>query len=218
MKQKYWRLLTEFLEKRGFIIHDVRPPASTAIWFSSNQANQSSLHTWLKFEYKPRLQVLTAHLGWSDPVVHEFCLDALKCDWPKGYEWLSEVGVIENPTLLLFNLASGCHWDLNGMPMNTETDFSLALEQLANTGLLKPVSSEDLLDLLLADSKPFAWSESNSAIRIAQIAGLVKKRRLDLSVLDECALSHLALIQADMFGLGSADLWIRSLRSRVMCS
>lgn len=218
MKKDYWASLETMLKKHGFAPNPQGQRNSETAWFVGTSASGQAVTTHLRFIFKPKLQVLTVHIGWHHEAAHAFCLEALKNDWPAGLTWLSEVGLLQAPCLLLFNLANHMGWPLAGLPIgpqavyqSAELRFSDALSQAQ----WNSVGAESLLDCYVADRKPFGWRDTNSAIRLAQIAGLVKSLERDCAVFDRCAADHLALIQSDMFNLGSATSWVQSLRSRL---
>lgn len=217
MKQENWSRLGHLLEK-----HEFRPDpscvhGSTAKWFVHAQPD-AEVAVSLRFVFKPKMRVLTAHLGWSHGPARDFCLQALQADWPRGFAWLKEAGVFETPCLSLFNLADHLGWRLGGMPVG---DVSAVCES-AETRLGAWLESRQwihqnaqaLLACYIADHAPFNWRGSNSAIRLAQIAGLIRHLGVNIAEFDQCATNHAALIETDMFGLGGAVDWAARLRVR----
>lgn len=177
---------------------------------------------YFRFTFKPKLRVLTAHVGWRHEAVHSFCLDAIKSAWHEGFAWLSEVGLIDAPCLQLFNLANYMGWPLAGVPVReSRQTYDNAFTHLGKTlsveGWVRS-NVESLLDIYISDHSPFGWRDGNAAIRIAEIAGLIHCLGRDMEILKRSSVNHLALIQADMFNLGSAEEWVTTLYSRALAT
>lgn len=218
MKNKQLDYLATILDELGFLQEQETNQDSSTSWFVS-PSDDKQVRTYLRFIYKPKLSVLTMHIGWRHEPTHNFCMDVLESEWPRGYLWLSEAGVILAPCLTIFNLAEYMGWSLGGIQLNATT--SIYKEEM---GHLKDVIKgtdwgsmhvKSLLTLYIEDRKPFGWRASNSAIRLAQIAGLCLSTGENRRVFDQCALAHAALIESDMFALGTASSWIASLQKRL---
>lgn len=165
------------------------------------------------------MQVLAAHWGWSHRGAREFCLEALRSDWKRGFAWLNEASVTQAPCLRMFNLAGYFKWSLGGMPVgevegvygSAESDFRKVLA----SGQWVVNDPASLLENFITDTSPFNWRVDNAALRLAEIGGLSKALGLGAAEFDRCAELHQQSIDAGMFGLGSSDAWITSLRKRL---
>lgn len=203
------------LEEHGFS-RDLSQRKDSAIGWFVCATPGVEVATYLRFVFKPKLRVLTAHLGWRHEATHNFCLAALESDWPGGFSWLSDAGVLGAPCLSLFNLADHMGWPLAGVPIGEPRSISdMRLGEAIAKGNWVNVDAKALLALYIEDEKPFGWRSSNSAIRLAQIAGLCVNKGRDSEIFERCAVTHSALIDADMFGLGAASEWIAALRTRL---
>lgn len=218
MKNDHWVSLESVLRKHGFCADSRAPHEPATSWFVGEPIGAEALTTHLRFVFKPKLHVLTAHVGWRHEATHRFCMEALRVDWLAGFNWLSEAGLIQSPCLLLFNLSNYMEWPLAGLPVGGSDAVRESSEgRLANAmsrAQWNGVSAQWLLDHYLSDQSPFNWGNANAALRIAHIAGLVTTLKSDISLFDRCVAEHLSKIQADMFSLGSATTWIQALRSR----
>lgn len=218
MKSDLWASLQALLEQQRFIRHEEGVSDPSVAWFVHQSSPAVSTH--IRFVFKKKLRVATAHLGWRHEPTHAFCLAALKFCWPAGFAWLSDAGVVSAPCLLLFNLANHMAWPLAGMPIggpsvvsgSAETRFGEVLSQAQWTDM----DAETLLNRYVNDQNPFGWRDGNAALRLAHIAGLLNNLKGDRLVLDQCAADHMAVIQSDMFNLGSASQWIDCLRSGIV--
>jgi hypothetical protein len=221
MKRDNWQRLGRLLDNHGFISADFVADDPATRWFVCTHP-ESDVTSNLRFVFKPKMNVLTVHFGWNHQISRDFCLAALQADWPQGYAWLKEVGVICAPCLSLFNLADHLEWSLGGMPIS---DVAAVYEN-AETKLAEWLESrqwfcqdaKELLACYIADKAPFNWRGSNSAIRLALIAGLSNSINRSSADFDQCASDHFLLIETDMFGLGTAAGWISSLRARLSLS
>lgn len=221
MKRESWLRLECMLERHGFLRDESRVEDAATKWFIRSSPDED-VTACLRFVFKPKMHVLTAHLGWSHKAVREFCLTALQSNWPQGFAWLKEAGVVDAPCLSLFNLADYMAWKLGGMsvggdPAVYESAEIRLGEALEGTHWWQQ-DAQRLLAHYVNDQAPFDWRASNSAIRLAEIAGLSKVLGAGLAHFDRCASDHQALIETDMFGLGSASVWIASLRARLATS
>lgn len=156
---------------------------------------------------------------WCHSASRDFCLAALEEDWPSGFAWLKEAGVIDAPCLLLFNLADYMGWKLGGIPVGSapavyESADVRSAEVLKQSQWMQQ-DSAGLLACYAEDRKPFGWRASNSAIRLAEVAALSSCVGSDTALFDRCASDHAAVIETDMFGMGTASGWLVALRSRL---
>lgn len=215
MKKEDWIQLEQVLKEIGFSRDLSQRKVSSIAWFVSAKA-ATEVTTYLRFVFKPKLRVLTAHLGWRHEASHNFCLEALESDWPSGFSWLSEVGILGGPCLSLFNLAEHMGWPLAGIPIDGLRSISaMQLRDAIVNDSWMSIDAKALLGRYVKDEKPFGWRSCNSAIRLAQIAGLCVSTKNSNEIFEQCAATHLTLIEADMFGLGSASGWIAALRNRL---
>lgn len=218
MKKEYWNQLEAMLKGHGFLRDPSQQQDLSIGWFVC-AAPDTDVTTYLRFVFKPKLRTLSAHLGWRHDLTHHFCLTALKADWPRGFSWLSEAGVLGAPCLTLFNLADHMGWSLAGMPIGEPRSVYESAQMrlgdaIAGSGWMS-TDARALLVRYVEDEKPFTWRSSNSAIRLAQVAGLCASMGSGSEAFEQCAAAHSALIEADMFSLGSAESWIAALRARL---
>lgn len=97
MKRENWLRLGRVLERRGFVPDESCGHDGATRWFIC-VAPEAGVPTSLRFVFKPKMHVLTAHLGWPHGAAREFCLTALQADWPRGFAWLKEAGVNSAPS------------------------------------------------------------------------------------------------------------------------
>ena len=217
MKRQRWASLEAMLAEHGFVKSFVEDEKLQTIWFSAKSTQDDSFTTNLRFAYKSKLQVLTMYVGWNQTATRRFVIRALKEAWPSGLEWISETGLLHTPAMLLFNLADQMGWRFAGMPVGgDDLDFEKTLVQLNEVSVIDKCRLESIQSLLycyLDDIKPFSWRNSNSAIRVAEIAGLLHSLGADFSCFDLAVRERINLIDGDMFGLGSAEPWTKSLRA-----
>ena len=208
------------MARHGYVKSFVEDEKLQTIWFSTKSTQDYSLTTNLRFAYKSKLQVLTMYVGWTQADTRRFVLRALKEAWPSGLEWILETGLLHTPAMLLFNLADQMGWRFAGMPSGgNDIDFERVLVELSDRLVIEKIrleSSQSLLDCYLGDGKPFGWRSSNSAIRAAEIAGLLHSLGGDIDCFDSAVKGRINLIAADMFGLGSAEDWNKSLRAMIL--
>lgn len=218
MNKGNWTLLEAMLEKHSFKCFSAKQSSSLACWYVCDPLT-SDVFSCLRFVYKPKLQVLTTHLGWHHKDSSDFCLTALKADWPEGFSWLTEAGVLDAPCLSLFNLAGHLSWPLGGMPLgdreNTYENAVIKLDECLSDSNWWRIDTEGLFFRYVEDAEPFRWRSCNSAIRLAQIAGLCALYGNRTEVFEQCASAYSVLIEADMCGLGRASTWIAALRERL---
>lgn len=216
MKRQRWALLEAVLGDFGFVRTFVEDENLRTAWFSCQPWGDDGLGTNFRFSFKSDLKVLTMHAGWNHSVVRQFVLRALEESWPSGLAWILEAGLLHTPSMLLFDLASQLRWQQAGMPAGgNDQDFARELVKLHTSGVFEKCAldtPQSLLQLYLKDLKPFDWQSSNSAIRAAEIAGLRFLLQENLDCFDSVATAQVDLIRADMFGLGSAEHWTKSLR------
>lgn len=218
MKNENWSHLESMLRGHGFWRMPAQQQDPLISWFACS-VQDVDVTAYLRFVFKPKFRILTAHLGWRHEITHNFILTALESDWPRGFSWLSEAGVLDAPCLSLFNLADYLSWPLAGMPIGepqsvyeeAEIRLSDAIERNGWTS----TDAKTLLSHYVDDEAPFTWRSSNSAIRLAQIAGLCVSIDSNGEVFERSVVTHAALIETDMYGLGSAANWIAALRTRL---
>jgi len=217
MNSEYWAFLSDVLSRNRFIHKENSVNSSAERWYEYLNVDQDEVKTVLKLSYKQNLRVIAVQIGWRHEESHKFCLDMLKMDWPEGYNWLLDVGVISAPCLNLFNLSSYMGWILGGIPvfdniekLKEEERFSNLLErehwQITNSNIL--------FSRYVADVKPFTWNACNSAIRVAEVAALSRLIGSPKDF-DDCVLRYQPLIEADMYSLGSYNRWISGLKAKV---
>lgn len=188
-------------------------------WFSNKTATDLA-RAHIRFIYKPKFNAFTVHIGWENLFSQAFVVDAMREMWKPGYDWLIKVNVLSAPCIVTFNIAEYLDWNIGAL--RCEDSSAIFLKQIkdlmADVVLDKLISVSDpaqLLDCYLRDERPFHWKNCNSALRVAEIAGLVKL----LGVRKDEALSRArefrALINVDMFDLGKGDDWISNLFERI---
>lgn len=219
MKTDNWRHLESMLGRYGFMSDSMPGSPEGARWFACTDPEDDAITTYLRFVFKPKMHVLTAHLGWRHRAVHDFCVTALEEDWPRGFAWLKDAGVINAPCLSLFNLADYMGWKLGGMPVGSAPavyeSAEVRLAEVLKQSQWMQQDSAGLLARYAEDRKPFGWRASNSAIRLAEVAGLSSCMGAGTALFDRCASDHAAAIETDMFGMGTASSWLFALRSRL---
>ena len=219
MKRQRWIALEAMLQRHGFIKSFVEDEQLRTIWFSAKSTEGNNLSINFRFAFKSKVEVLTMHVGWTQPDTRQFVHRALEKSWPSGLEWISETGLLHTPAMLLFNLAESMKWVLAGMSVRGD-DFEFerqisVLNSLLEIQNFRAENPELLLNRYLADISPFRWRNSNSAIRIAEVAGLVCFLKFGSDRFDVAVKEWLTLINSDMFGLGDALTWTDALRSLV---
>jgi hypothetical protein len=218
MKQESWKRLERTLEPHGFYQDKSWQGDSATKWFVC-AGSDDAVTACLRFVFKPKMHVLTVHLGWRHKAADAFSVTALENDWPKGFAWLKDAGVISAPCLSLFNLADHMGWVLGGMPvggpLSAYESAVVRFGQVMGGSGWGQKDSRGVLACYVEDQMPFGWRSCNSAIRLAQVAGLCAALDEDGALFERCAAEHAALIDTDMFGLGSSANWIASLRSRL---
>lgn len=213
-----WRNLEYAVGRHGYVPLGVNAHDTATRWFVRPHRHEG-LVACLRFVAKSKMRVFTVHLGWRHESAREFCLTALQQDWPRGYAWLSDAGVLQAPCLSLFNLAAFASWRLGGLPLERLTsedrDAEISLDAALGEFRWGESSSRELLGIYAAGHGPFRWGTCNSAVRLGQIAGLCKVLTTGTELFDRCAADYASLVQTDMFGLGSGAEWIASLRRRL---
>lgn len=219
MKTDNWLDLARMLERYGFLPNSTPGRLDETRWFVGANSKDDAITTCLRFVFKPKMHVLTAHLGWRHSAARDFCLSALEKDWPRGFAWLKDAGVIDAPCLTMFNLADYMGWKLGGMPVGSAPavyeSAEVRLAEILEQGEWRHQDSAGLLTCYTDDRAPFSWQASNSAIRLAEVAGLSWSLGIDAALFDRCAQDHAAMIETDMFGLGKAASWTVALRTRL---
>jgi hypothetical protein len=213
------KLLETGLSKVGF--DKLSPPGSSPEnhWFVSNQVDEG-VSAYLHLVYKPKLKVFTVHSGWKNSFSHAFAVDSIRQMWVPGYDWLTRVKVITAPCMVMFNVADHMNWISGGLDCKKElpefqSQASALLDGLVSQKVRSLVTPSQLLDCYLHDDHPFHWKNCNSALRIAEIAGLVKLLGVRENEALDRAKEFSALINADMFDLGKGDNWISNLFERI---
>ena len=218
LKQSDWGPLLHMLEMHGFAPDRATGNDAGTRWYVREDI-ASGISTHIRIVFKQKLRVLAVHLGWNHSVARDFCLEAVKLDWPRGYAWLEDAGVLSAPCLSLFNLADQLKWCLGGRPISSMDAVSCNTRNSLSDWLQERSWSHSgpqaLLGTYVADKAPFNWRGCNSALRLGQIAGLSMCLGRDAQDFDACAAMHISLIQADMFDLGLASEWISTLRVRM---
>lgn len=213
-----WRNLEHAVGRHGYVPRMVNGRDTTTQWFVRSHRDEA-LVACIRFVAKQKMRVFTVHLGWRHETAHEFCLTALQQDWPRGYKWLRDAGVVQSPCLSLFNLAGFAQWRLGGVPfehlMCAVQDAEISLDRALGEFRWGERNSRELLDTYVNGHEPFHWGACNSAVRLGQVAGLSSILASGTAVFDCCVADHSALIETDMFGLGSGAEWIAALRRRL---
>lgn len=219
MKADNWKNLEGMLDRRGFLPNATAGRSDETRWFVCVSPQDDAVTTCLRFVFKPKMHVLTAHVGWRHSAAREFCFEALEKDWPRGFAWLKDAGVIGAPCLSMFNLADYMGWKLGGMPVGSASSVyesaEVRLTEVLDQSQWGRQDSAGLLACYADDRLPFRWQASNSAIRLAEVAGLSWFLRADVALFDRCAREHAAVIETDMFSMGKASDWTGALRARL---
>jgi len=219
MKKEYWAHLETMLKEHGFSRVPSQQQGTSIRWFGC-AATGADVTAYLRFDSKPTSRILTVHLGWRHDAAYDFFLEALKADWPRGFSWLSEVGVLDAPCVCQFFLGSYMR-PAYGISFREPQSF---YEEVSRFGELIArsdwgnLNAKGLLARYVTDEKPFGWLSSCScAIRLALIAGLcANKVGGSEEVFDRCAKTYSKLIEADMASLGTGSSWIAALRTRLL--
>jgi hypothetical protein len=219
MKKEYWAYLEAMLKKHGFLSVPSQQQGTSVRWFDC-AATGADVTAYLQFISKPTFRILEVHLGWHHDATYDFFLAALKADWPRGFTWLSEVGVLDAPCVCLFNLGGYMRWPGHAISFREPQSFYETVTHFGDVISKSDwgnVNEKGLLARYVENEKPFGWLSSCScAIRLAHIAGLCASNVGDEEVFDRCAKTYSALIEAHMFSLGTASSWIAALRTRLL--
>ena len=219
MKQ-YFEQLDKILQKYEFEeSFSLKENGQYTKWFTRKNQQSDLVETCLRFEYKRYTQVISIHVGWHHQQSHNFCVDALKVNWPEGFTWLEKIGFINWPCLLMHNLGGFLDFPLYGIDVKdrvlNSSHINVFIEKVLDSSDFMFIDTRALLTRYIQDNQPFSWQLPNSAIRIALTAGLIKSLRADTRIFDECANTHIQLIQRDMFQMGDAADWIKNLSSKM---
>lgn len=218
-RNRHWKLTTRTLAERGFQPAAGCPAELHRRWYVTRGGTESP-STCLAIKHVLKLDKLIVDIGWRLNKSYEFVVRALQVAWPKGYDWLKSVYVLDLPCLNAQSLASMMPGNIGGITLRNGDDYvcgqlSLLLDDMERRRWTT-LSTVDLLQIYATDIKPLDWYTTNAAIRIGQVAGLTWTLGADLTRFDACVRQHHAQIAANMYNLGSADVWIRELRGRVI--